>query len=79
VHALHGLRFADDEPIALETTYFASALTPGLLEQSLSGILLTRRTCTADGRRIEFARDVYRADRASFKVEARIPVPVEDS
>jgi GntR family transcriptional regulator len=121
VHALHRLRFADDEPIALETTYFPSALTPGLLEQPLTGslwhilrthygvvpadasaviesividdascarlkirsasngILLTRRTYTAEGRCIEFARDVYRADRASFKVEARIPVPVEDA
>ncbi len=119
VHALHRLRFADEEPIALETTYFPSALTPGLLEAPLtgslwhllrtrygvvptnasaviesividdasctrlkvrsasSGVLLTRRTHTAEGRCIEFARDVYRADRASFKVEARIPVPVD--
>ncbi|MCO8269320.1 GntR family transcriptional regulator [Actinoplanes sp. TRM 88003] len=118
VHALHRLRFADDEPIALETTYFAAALTPGLLGQALTGslwellrehygvvpvsasatiqsividdascarlrvrsasagILLTRSTYDEAGRCIEFARDVYRADRASFEVEARIPVPL---
>nr|WP_205752701.1 GntR family transcriptional regulator [Cryptosporangium phraense] len=119
VHALHRLRFADDEPIALETTYFPSGLTPGLLEQGLTGslwevlrrqygivptharatiqsividdascarlkvrsaspgVLLTRWTYDGGGRCIEFARDVYRADRASFEVEATIPVPVE--
>lgn len=38
-----------------------------------SGILLTRRTRDRDGRCIEFARDVYRADRASFEVSATIP------
>ncbi|MBU2664832.1 GntR family transcriptional regulator [Actinoplanes bogorensis] len=119
VHALHRLRFADDEPIALETTYFPVELTPGLLDQPLTGslwellrshydvvpvsahatiqsividdtscarlrlrsasagILLTRFTYDSTGRCIEFARDVYRADRASFEVEARIPIPVD--
>lgn len=119
VHALHRLRFADDEPIALETTYFPVSTTPGLLEQPLDGslwellrthygitpvsarasiqsividdescarlrirtaspgILLTRRTSDESGRCIEFARDVYRADRASFEVEAQIPEPGE--
>ncbi|WP_344650708.1 GntR family transcriptional regulator [Cryptosporangium japonicum] len=118
VHALHRLRTADDEPIALETTYFPSALTPGLLDQPLTGslwellrrhyrivptharatiqsividdasctrlavrtasrgILLTRHTFDDAGRCLEFARDVYRADRASFEVEAQIPVPL---
>ena len=33
-----------------------------------AGTLLTRRTEDADGRCVEFARDVYRADRASFEV-----------
>ncbi|WP_238009106.1 GntR family transcriptional regulator [Dactylosporangium sp. AC04546] len=120
VHALHRLRFADDEPIALETTYFPADLTPGLLSEPLtgslwqllrtrygvipvsaqatiqsividdasctqlrirsasSGILLTRWTFDEAGRCVEFARDVYRADRASFQVEARIPVPVDE-
>ena len=32
------------------------------------GILLTRRTTDAEGRPVEYARDVYRADRASFEV-----------
>ncbi|MCW2747595.1 MAG: yvoA 2 [Nocardioidaceae bacterium] len=40
-----------------------------------AGMLLTRRTYDADGRAIEFARDIYRADRASFEVEALIPAP----
>jgi GntR family transcriptional regulator len=120
VHVLHRLRFADDEPIALETTYFPAALTPGLLEQPLAGslwallrthyqvipvsaaatiqsiiiddnscarlrvrsasagILLTRWTSDESGRCIEFARDVYRADRATFHVEARIPIPIDE-
>jgi GntR family transcriptional regulator len=33
-----------------------------------AGTLLTRTTFDAEGRRVEFARDVYRADRASFEV-----------
>jgi GntR family transcriptional regulator len=115
VHALQRVRLADDEPIAIETTYFPASLTPGLLEQDLRGslwavlrraygihpaeasatlqsividdascalmrlrsaspgILLTRRTRDSSGRCIEFARDVYRADRASFEVTAVIP------
>lgn len=39
VHALNRLRFADGEPIALETTYFPVSRTPGLLEHSLEGSL----------------------------------------
>jgi len=33
-----------------------------------AGTLLTRRTEDAAGRCVEYARDVYRADRASFEV-----------
>ncbi|MCW2837900.1 MAG: yvoA 2 [Marmoricola sp.] len=33
-----------------------------------AGILLTRRTSDATGRVVEYARDVYRADRAAFEV-----------
>lgn len=33
-----------------------------------AGTLLTRRTEDADGRCVEYARDVYRADRAAFEV-----------
>lgn len=36
------------------------------------GILLTRRTFDADGRPFEFARDLYRGDRAELRVEALI-------
>lgn len=39
VHALNRLRFADDEPIALETTYFPAARTPGLLDRPLESSL----------------------------------------
>jgi GntR family transcriptional regulator len=115
VHALQRLRFADDEPIAIETTYFPEELTPGLIEEDLHGslwevlrnrydvapvhatatiesividdascahlrirpaspgLLLTRWSHNESARCIEFARDVYRADRARFEVEAKIP------
>lgn len=39
VHALHRLRRSDDEPLALETTYYPADLTPGLLAGDLSGSL----------------------------------------
>lgn len=39
VHALHRLRRSNDEPLALETTYYPVGLTPGLLEGDLSGSL----------------------------------------
>lgn len=116
VHALQRLRFADDEAIAIETTYFPAELTPGMLDEDLhgslwellrtkydvvpvtatatiesividdascarlgvrsasSGILLTRTSRDETGRVVEFARDVYRADRARFEVEAEIPL-----
>jgi GntR family transcriptional regulator len=114
VNALHRLRLADGEPLALETTYFPTELTPGLLQADLSGsiwemlrqsygvhpvraqasiesvvlddascahlgvraatsgLLLTRRTYGADGRCIEYARDLYRADRTKFEVETQL-------
>lgn len=118
VNALQRLRYADAEAIAIETTYFSAALTPGLLDGPLdgslwaviaerygvvatdasatlqsvviddtscrrlgvrsasSGILLERRTYDSSGRCFEFARDIYRADRATFEVTAAIPRPV---
>jgi GntR family transcriptional regulator len=117
VHALKRLRRADEEAIAVETTYFPAAITPRLLDQPLDGslwsvlrseygitaahaearlevvtldsatasqlgmrnaspgILLTRRTYDSAGRCFEFARDLYRADRVEFQVEASIPAP----
>lgn len=39
VHALYRLRRSDDEPLALETTYYPSDLTPGLLSGNLTGSL----------------------------------------
>lgn len=35
------------------------------------GMLVTRRTFAADGRPVEFARDLYRGDRARFEVALR--------
>jgi GntR family transcriptional regulator len=114
VHAFHRLRLMEGEPIALETTYFPTALTPGILElpaggslwallkddfgvevtrsdaviesmildeaactllrvrTASPGMLLTRRSYVADGRCVEYARDVYRADRAAFEVSAAV-------
>ena len=114
MHVFHRLRLMEDEPVALETTYFPAELTPGMLDyteagslwQQLrerydvypdrstavlesivldeeacgqlgvraasSGILLTRTTYDAGGRCVEYARDVYRADRAAFEVTASV-------
>lgn len=110
VHIVHRLRLIEDEPIALETSHYPAALTPGLLDAvppgslwdllsdrydihlaqsralvesviiddagcrelgvrlASSGLMLTRRSFDADGRCVEFARDIYRSDRASFDV-----------
>lgn len=115
VHIFHRLRLMEDEPLALETTYFPADLTPGILDftgggslwrelrrrysieldrstavleaivldeeaceqlgvrNATSGILLTRTTSDTDGRCVEYARDVYRADRAAFEVTAALP------
>jgi GntR family transcriptional regulator len=117
VHALQRLRRVDDEPLAIETTYFPEDRTPGLLDLPLggslwellrehhgiqatraeatlevvalddnasrrlgvraaaSGILLIRRTYDQDGRCFEYARDLYRADRTAFQMEADLPAP----
>jgi GntR family transcriptional regulator len=114
VHAFHRLRLMEDEPIALETTYFPADLTPGMLDINVdgslwevvrktygvrlerseavlesivldedscsrlrvraasNGILLTRKTYDGAGRCVEYARDVYRADRAAFEVTASV-------
>ena len=115
VHVFHRLRLMENEPLALETTYFPADLTPGVLEftgggslwqelrerysleldrstavleavvldedaceqlgvrNATSGILLTRTTFDQEGRCVEYARDVYRADRAAFEVTAALP------
>jgi GntR family transcriptional regulator len=117
VHALQRLRFADEEPLALETTYLPAALTPGLLQRPLEGslwallrdehdiipataratlqlivlddqttgllrirsaapgILQTRQTYDHHGRCIEYARDIYRADRTAFQFDAAVHAP----
>jgi len=114
VHAFRRLRLMEEEPIALETTYFPADLTPGIIDKAddgslwallkeeygveldrsdavlesiildeeschrlqiraaSPGILLTRRTFDTHGRCVEYARDVYRADRASFEISATL-------
>lgn len=111
LHVLQRLRRSDDEPIALETTYYPAHLTPGLLDGDLTGSLWTelrerydtvpatttarmevvvldasaarhlatrqaapglqliRHTYTSDGRCVEYAQDLYRADRVAFTME----------
>lgn len=39
VHALQRLRGVDGSPLAIETTYYPTELTPGLLDRSLDGSL----------------------------------------
>ena len=115
VHVFHRLRTVDEVPFALETTYLAAELTPGILDDphqgslwallrdrygielsqstavlesivlddasssqlnlrpGSAGTLLTRRTLDAKGRCIEYARDVYRADRTAFEVSETLP------
>lgn len=115
VYYVQRLRLANEQPLAIENSYFSCNRFPDLLELPLSGrlwsvlrrsynavperaearveavvldrfecrqletpsgaagILLTRLTFDGDGRPMEFARDVYRGDRAEFRVEAAIP------
>jgi GntR family transcriptional regulator len=114
LHVLQRLRRVDDEPIALETTYYPASLTPGLLTGDLSGSLwaelrerydttpartvatievvgldadaarhlntreaagglqLVRQTFDHDGACLEYAQDVYRADRVAFTIERSV-------
>ncbi|MFJ4175899.1 GntR family transcriptional regulator [Microbacterium sp. NPDC089696] len=114
VYALQRLRRSDDEPLALETTYYRADLVPGLLDGDLTGSLweevrrrfgltlartsaalevvvldgeasahlggrlasgglqLTRRTYLDTGECLEFAIDVYRADRVSLVIERAV-------
>ena len=114
IYALQRLRRSNDEPLAVETTYYRADLVPGLLEGDLSGSLweevrrrfdvrltrtvaelevvvldaemsvhlgarqaagglqLTRRTFTDGDECIEYAVDVYRADRVSLIIERAI-------
>jgi GntR family transcriptional regulator len=43
-----------------------------------AGTLLTRRTEDADGRCVEYARDIYRADRAAFEVTEDLTANLTD-
>jgi len=114
MHAFRRLRLMEDQPVALETTYFPADLTPGILDYDAdgslwqvlrerygvtfdrstavlesvildgesceqlgirpasNGILLTRTTYDDNGRCVEYARDLYRADRAAFEVTASV-------
>lgn len=112
VHAFYRLRLMDNEPVALEKTFYPASLTPGMPEgtdngsfweilaeryqieivrcdavlesiilneeacrllrirAASQGTLLTRRSYDKTGRCVEYAQDVYRADRAAFEVSA---------
>lgn len=114
VYALQRLRRSDDEPLAVETTYYRADLVPGLLDGDLTGSLweevrrrfhlrlarttaelevvvldtetsahlgsrhasgglqLTRRTFVDSGECLEYAVDVYRADRVSLIIERSV-------
>lgn len=114
VHRIKRLRFAEDEPVAIENTHISARLCPDLLERPLEqslwllldqhyrvtvaraetlieavrpsqadarllemstrepAILLTRSVVDSAGRPVEFARDLYRADRASFRVGTQL-------
>lgn len=114
VYALQRLRRSDEEPLALETTFYRADLVPGLLDGDLSGSLweelrrrfpftlartsaelqvvvldaetsahldaglastgiqLTRRTFTDSGDCVEYAVDLYRADRVSLILERAV-------
>jgi GntR family transcriptional regulator len=114
VHRIRRLRFAGNEPIAIENTSIPERLCPDLLDGDLEhslwlllkeryaitvaraeaviravtptveqaqllaleagtpAIQLDRSVVDSTGRPIEFARDVYRADRASFRVGAQL-------
>ncbi len=52
----------------------ASSMQLGVRAGS-AGTLLTRSTCDAQGRCVEYARDVYRADRAAFEVTEVLGAP----
>lgn len=114
LHVLQRLRWSNEEPLALETTYYPAELTPGLFDGDLSGSLwaqlreryntvptrtsarmevvmldaeasehlrtrqaapglqLIRRTFDATARCIEYAQDLYRADRVAFTIDRDI-------
>jgi GntR family transcriptional regulator len=114
VHAFYRLRLMDNEPIALEKTFYPAELTPGMITKTEDGslwevlsdsygidivrcdaviesiilneestrllkiraaspgTLLTRTSYDTTGRCVEYAQDVYRADRAAFEVTAEV-------
>lgn len=47
-HATCRIRLADEEPVAIETTYFAADLTPGLLGHDLTGSIWQLLTAQYD-------------------------------
>lgn len=114
VYRIRRLRFAGDEPLAIENTLLPERLCSGLLKKDLEhslwllldrswgvtpvraeavfeavlpvteqarllqisirdpAILLTRTVVDAAGRPVEFAHDLYRGDRVSFRVGAQL-------
>ena len=73
LRSAHGI-----EPVRAQATVEVVVLDPEAARRlqarpASAGLLLTRRTFDAGGRCFEYARDVYRADRAVFSLEAEIP------
>jgi len=120
VHVIQRLRRWDDEPVAVETTYYPANLLPGFLDDELHGSLwdrlaeygitlstttatvevvtldaeigpllqarqgapglhMTRQTYDVTGRCIEYAQDVYRADRVALTIDRPLHDRVGDS
>lgn len=118
VYLIVRVRLANDQPLALERSYFPSARFPGLLGQAMGGslyalledrygrrpqraleslesvraraaearllgvprgtalMLIERTAYAADGVPVEFARDLYRGDRARIVVWSGIEQPL---
>jgi GntR family transcriptional regulator len=78
VHALQRLRRADGDPLAIETTYYPAALTPGFLERPLDGSLwaILRDAYDVDPARASATLEVVTLDEsASRHLDVRLAAP----
>ncbi|UNB52954.1 GntR family transcriptional regulator [Mycolicibacterium sp. YH-1] len=68
----YGIKLAHSTAV-LETITLEDALSAQLqVRVGSAGTLLTRRTIDTSGRCVEYARDVYRADRVAFEVSENL-------
>lgn len=78
VHVVARLRTADREPIALETTSFPVSLTPGLLDEPLTGSLwaILRRRYGLEPARAEATFEMVTLDEETARLlDARVAAP----